>query len=197
MIQGTTAVDPNDPEYNYHSNDILSLLKDLETDFKGQKSTLDAEYGKTKTACDELKKSLTDEMSANKDAMDALVKNIAKLAKEIAQHRESLVEAEAEMKDDELYLKDLTKQCEARAHDFDQRASMRNSEVQALTQALEVLTNDVKGKADEVNKRALLLTKAVQVKKAAPVKAAVVAKPTKKSVQEPKAVKKTHLTSPR
>jgi chromosome segregation ATPase len=156
MIQGKASVDPSDPDYKYHSNDIIDLLKKLDVDFKSQKKTVDDEYAKSKTACDQLKASLKKEMGSNSDAMQALDKSIAKLGKEIAEDRGNLVQSEADMKDDEQYLKDLTARCEDRAHDWDQRSSMRNNEIEAITQALTVLTGDVKSKADEVNKRALL-----------------------------------------
>lgn len=126
MIQGQATVDPSDPEYQYHSNDIIDLLEKLHKDFKDEKADLDSEYKKSSKACDELKASLKKEMSSNKDAMDALEKNIEKLSKEIAEHRENLVEAEGVMKDDELYLKDLTAQCEVRAKDYDQRSDRKS-----------------------------------------------------------------------
>merc|ERR1719377_359729 len=100
MIQGRSSVDPSDAEYKYHSNDILDLLGDLETKFVKEKKELDFEYNKAKKACDELKASLKKEMGSNKDAMNALEKNIEKLSKEIAEHRENLVEADSVMKDD-------------------------------------------------------------------------------------------------
>merc|ERR1719478_923568 len=191
MIQGQASVDPEDPEYKFHSNDIVDLLKSLHKDFKGEKATLDSEEKKRKKGCDELKASLKKEMGSNSDAMKALEKNIEKLSKEIAEHRENLVEAEATMKDDELYLKDLTAQCEARANDYDQRSSMRNDELTALSQALDILRGDVKGRADEVNKRALLqkLSHFKPAEPAAPVKAPATKAP-KESAPVTKAVKK-------
>jgi len=107
-----------------------------------------------------MKKSLKKDMEANSDAMEQLKKDISRLAEEIAQHREDLVIAEGQMKDDEQYLKDLQARCEDRAHDFDQRSAMRNDELEALSSALEVLKGDVEGRANDVNKRALLLQKA-------------------------------------
>merc|ERR1719380_91745 len=107
-------------------------------------------------ACRETKKSLKKSMSANEDAMKQLDKDIARLAEEIADHHKDLLVAEAQMKDDELYLKDLQKQCEDRANDYDQRSAMRGDELNALTQALDVLKGDVKGRADDVNKRAFI-----------------------------------------
>merc|ERR1719199_1676181 len=119
--------------------------------------------------------------------MAALVKNIDKLAKEIAEHRGDLVEAEGVMKDDELYLKDLTAQCEARANDYDQRSSMRNDELTALNKALEILKGDVKGRADKVNERDLL--QKVREEKSAPA-ATVKAPSASAPVQATKAVEK-------
>merc|ERR1719174_2067876 len=88
--------------------------------------------------------------------MDQLDKDIDRLKSEIAGHREDLVVAEGQMKDDEQYLKDLTARCEARANDYDQRSAMRGSEIEALSQALKVLKGDVKGRADKVNVRAFI-----------------------------------------
>jgi len=190
MIQSKAGVDPADPEYKYHSNDILDLLKDLKKDFDSEKKDLDAEYAKAKKACDELKASLKKEMGSNTDAMNKLEKNIDKLAKEIANHRENLVEAESTMKDDELYLKDLTAQCEARANDYDQRSRMRGDEVTALTQALDILKGDVKGRADEVNQRALFVQK-IRAAKLAP--AAVAKAPVAKA---PKATASKAISKP-
>jgi hypothetical protein len=165
MIQSEATVDPSDPEYKYHSDDIISLCESLETDFKDQKKSLDAEYAKSKKSCDELKASLKEEMMSNDDAMKALEKNIDKLGKEIASDRQDLVESQEGLKDDELYLKDLTTRCEDRAHDWDQRSAMRHDEISAISEALSILKDEVKGAADEVNKRALLISEQVRLQK--------------------------------
>jgi hypothetical protein len=156
LLQGQARVDPENPEYAYHSQDIIDLLDNLLKDFKTQKKELDDEYSKTSKACVDLKASLKKQMGANSDAMGKLEKNIEKLAKEIAQHRSDLVESETLLKDDELYLKDLAARCEERANDWDQRSSMRADEISALSAALKVLNDEVKPR-DEVNVRAMLL----------------------------------------
>merc|ERR1719453_3023483 len=121
--------------------------------------------------------------------MDALKRNINKLAKEIAQHREDLVTAEGQMKDDELYLTDLTARCEDRANDYDQRSAMRGDELAALTGALKVLKGTVKAK-DSANVRALLLQKKPEPA-AAPTAAPVAAKATPAPKAAPVAAKAT------
>merc|ERR1740123_1833663 len=71
--------------------------------------------------------------------MTTLKDDIADLEKKIAEDREEVINTEDLLKDDQLYMKDLTAKCEARAKDWDQRASMRGGEVQALTEALAIL----------------------------------------------------------
>merc|ERR1719473_1496132 len=100
-------------------------------------------------------------MAANKLALDKLDKSISKLNKEISEHREDLVNSQATLKDDEEYLKDLTARCEARANDFDQRSSMRDDEITALSTALKVLKDEVKPADEGANERALFLQKSV------------------------------------
>jgi hypothetical protein len=161
FLQQSSGVDPKDPEYNFHSNDIISVCEDLLKEYKATKKSVDEEWAKTDSGCKQMKASLRKKLASNKFAMEALEKDIQKLASRIARHREMLVTAEGVLKDDELYLKDLTARCEARANDYDQRSAMRNDEVTALTQALEVLTKSVKDRT-EVNVRALLMQKGQQ-----------------------------------
>jgi len=153
-------VDPADPEFKFHSNEIIDVCKELLGDYKDSKKDLDDEFKKSSTACKELKASLKKKMSANESAMNQLDKDISKLSKEVAEHRTDLVEADEQLKDDEQYLNDMTARCEARANDYDQRASMRAGEIAAMAGALKVLTGDVKGRANQVNQRAALVQKA-------------------------------------
>jgi predicted nucleic acid-binding Zn-ribbon protein len=142
MLQQGNGVDPADPEYKYHSDDIIDVCDKLLEEYTASKKDLDAEYAKTSKACADMKKSLKEKIEANQDAMDTLEANIEKLTKEIAQHRQDLITEDAQMKDDELYLKDLQARCEDRANDYDQRSSLRNDELSAITEALEILTKD-------------------------------------------------------
>merc|ERR1719178_469195 len=65
FIQQSSSVDPSDPEYKFHSDDIIDLCEKILVDYKASK------------ACRETKKSLKKSMSANEDAMKQLDKDIA------------------------------------------------------------------------------------------------------------------------
>jgi len=156
FLQDAAKVDPSDPEYKFHSNEIIDMCEDLLKDYKANKKDLDEEWSKTDKACKGTQAGLRKSLSSNSAAMKQLEKDIQRLKKEVAQHREDLVTSEGVLKDDEQYLKDLTARCEARANDYDQRSAMRAGEVDALKTALKVLRGTVKGRADKVNERALL-----------------------------------------
>mmetsp|Transcript_123091 Transcript_123091/g.359384 ORF Transcript_123091/g.359384 Transcript_123091/m.359384 type:complete len:737 (+) Transcript_123091:79-2289(+) len=155
-------VDPSNPGYQYHSNEIITTLENLKTDFTTRQTDTQTEWDKARNACDTLKTDLGNQMSTNSGTMTTLSQDMDSLATTIASNRESLVNAENLLQDDQLYLKDLTQQCEARAKDWDQRSQMRADEITALTSALAILKDGADGRRsvsdlDAVNQRALLL----------------------------------------
>jgi len=157
FLQGGAKVDPSDPDFKFHSQGILDLLDKLLKDFRAQKETLDKEWGKTEKNYQDKIADIKNEMNENKIAIETLEGEVETLKSEIAEARGSLVEAESLLTDDQAYLKDLTERCEARAGDWDQRSAMRRDEIEALSKALAILENDVKGAEGA---RALLQTSA-------------------------------------
>lgn len=146
-----------DPEYKFKSQGVIDTIDQLLVEFKDEKSTLDGEWSATKESCDDTKKSLADEMSSNLIAINSIDTAISDLAGQIADNRGFLVQKENVLKDDQLYLRDLTERCEARAKDWDQRSQMRAGELTALSGALTLLRSNVTAADAAVNKRALLL----------------------------------------
>jgi len=157
LLQTTATVDPNDPVFKYHSQGIIDILKKLRTDFDDQKTTLVIEWGKTVTTFSASKSGLEGKISSAESQIDDLKNNvIPTLTGEIADARSDLVNTEASLKDDQVYLQDLTELCETRAQEWDQRSALRKDELEAIQKALAVLKDDVHGRDTEVNKRALL-----------------------------------------
>jgi len=151
-----TSVDPDDPEYKYHSQGIIDVMSDLLKDFNAEKKQVDEEWAKTEKAETDLIGDLKSQMGENANTITTLKGDVETLGSDIAKARENLVDAEALMKDDQLYLKDLTSRCEQRAAAWDQRSSMRADEIDALSQALKILKDRVQDADEFANKRALL-----------------------------------------
>merc|ERR1719502_769039 len=161
-------VDPDDPDYKYHSQGIIDVMTDVLKDFNNEKKDVDTEWEKTETAENNLITDTEGQMTENLNTIDTLKGDVEGLGSEIAEAREDLVAAEGLLKDDQLYLKDLTSRCEQRAKAYDQRSSMRAQEIQALSEALTILQDKVKDKEGErafVQKPLLKVTgKVTQVK---------------------------------
>jgi len=144
-----TGVDPDDPDYKFKSQPLIDLLEKLETDYEEKLDTVKEEQEEKEAKVKKQKKALTDELQENNERMVELKEDIDKLVEDIAQDREDLVEAEEQMKDDKSYLEELSSKCHKQAVEYDQRASMRGGEVDALTNALDIMKDKVKGWEDK------------------------------------------------
>jgi DNA repair exonuclease SbcCD ATPase subunit len=165
QVDNANKVDPNDPEYKHHSQGIIDLLNQLFTDFKAEKEAADTEFAKAEAACDKTKTDLIHEIDLTDGDIMNLEGEIGDLTSRLAEARTELVESDFLLKEDKLYLTDLTEICETRANQYDQRSAMRGSELTAMTQALDILETKVATADASVNKRALL----AQVKQVEPL----------------------------
>lgn len=155
-ITAFLQVDPEDPNYKFHSHGILKTLQDLLAEFMAKKQALDEEWSATSTACRTKTRSLQDILEKNKQDISTLGGEVETLKADIASAREELVLAAAVLKDEQLYVTDLTERCGQRAKDWDQRTKLRKDELEALQGALMILKNNVTDLDTAVNKRVLL-----------------------------------------
>merc|ERR1719161_514007 len=124
-------------------------------EFKAKKAELDQLEGQNKKNFNEVMKSKTNEKKAaegDKKTQEG-EKDIAD--GNIATASEDMTKAEVLLKDDELYLKDLTAKCELKAREWDQRSQMRADEVTALGAAIKIIKEGVQANS-AVNKRAFI-----------------------------------------
>merc|ERR1719161_3082487 len=91
------------------------------------------------TTSAELRALIIDTKTAIENSKDQLSNTESFLAKTKAQ----LTETKANLNDDNLYLKDLTAQCELKAKEWDQRSVMRGNELKALEQAIDIVGGSV------------------------------------------------------
>jgi len=158
-----SSVDPDDPDFKFHSQGIIDVMSDLLKDFNAEKKDVDEEWSKTEKAEKALITDTENAMTENSNTIGTLEGDVETLGTDIAKARENLVDAESLLKDDQLYLKDLTERCEQRAAAFDQRAAMRADEIAALSEALDLLKNKVKSNDESANERAFVQASAKPV----------------------------------
>merc|ERR1719262_241025 len=149
------ADDAPEGDFAFHSDDIIATLSDLEKEFKAKKAEVDQIEGQNKKDYNAVMKSKTAEKKTAESDKETASGEKDTADEEVAKATDSMVEEEGKLKDDQLYLKDLTSQCELKAREWDQRSKMRAEEVTALTAALKIIKAKVKANA-VVNKRAFV-----------------------------------------
>merc|ERR1719428_2695795 len=132
-------------DYEFHADALIATFEELDKQFIAKKAQVDQEEAQAKKDFNQLLKTKTSEQKSAEEAKDdASVAKDGFLAT-LAEKTDSMIEEEAKLKDDKLYMKDLTAQCELKAREWDQQSSMRSSEVTALTKALDIITAKVQG----------------------------------------------------
>jgi hypothetical protein len=147
LLQQIPEVPEND--YDFHSQGIIDLLKDLHKNWSEKKATLEAEEDAASSAFNAAADAKRTEISTTKDTINTQTSALDTTNSDLATDTADLTETNALLADDKTYLKDLTEQCERKAREWDQRSSTRKGELEALTQALEILTTTVATKETE------------------------------------------------
>merc|ERR1719217_664844 len=156
------------PKFEYQSNDIIATLEDLLATFKKMKKDLDFEEHDINAQFERTKLGLSNEKKfAEKDKAEKEVIVESKTE----QLEAAKTDKDAETNDrnaDDAFMKELTKECEDKAAQFDQRSSTRAEELTALTEATAELQ---KGAVPnfEANKKLVGLQKAAKAPKSSPV----------------------------
>merc|ERR1719201_177298 len=110
-------------DYENHAAALISTFEDLDKQFLAKKAAVDQQEGQNKKDFNQLLSAKTGE----KEAADAEEANDG-YDQALAEATDNMVSEEATLKDDQLYLKDLTAQCELKAREWDQQSAMRASE---------------------------------------------------------------------
>lgn len=149
--------DPEVPENEYesHTGEIVEVLEDLKKDFEANKEEKEEEGKKAKESHDELMEKKTSAMDTADGQKTDAEEAIEECKTTITEATETLIQAQKDLEDDQAYLKDLTKRCETKAKEWDQRSAMRANEIEALSKALDIIKG-AKGKLPGKKKDLLL-----------------------------------------
>merc|ERR1740133_857593 len=136
-------------DFTFHSEEIVSMIEGLQSDFKTKLSEVRIEETKKVSAFDLQMQADTDEhAAASKELKDTNELKAQKMQAMAASSKE-LTETSATLTDDQNYLKDLSEKCNSKSKAWDQRSQMRQDELTALTTALTIVKNGVASKTTE------------------------------------------------
>jgi len=134
--------------YEFRSGGIIDTLKDLQGKFQARKDELDATETEAQSAYEKAAGGKREEIDTAKTELDTATADLSAAESSIAETSEMVAEAKAQLNDDNLYLKDMTGQCERKAKEWDQRSAARSGELAAISKALEIVGGTVKDKAE-------------------------------------------------
>jgi len=139
---------PEVPEedYSFHSGGIIGTLEEILKEFTERKDTLDKEETAAQASFDAMAKAKREEIDSSKATLESKEDQLSTAQSDLATTEEDLTETTALLNDDNTYLKDITGQCETKAHQWDQRSKQRKDELSAITQALEIIEGTVASK---------------------------------------------------
>merc|ERR1719333_1122443 len=147
LLQQTPEVPMED--FTFHSEEIISMIEGLQSDFKTKLSEVKIEETKKVSDFDLQMQADTDERAAAAKELKDTNELKAEKMEAIAASSKELTETSATLTDDQNYLKDLTEKCNAKSKEWDQRSQMRQDELTALTTALTIVKEGVATKTTE------------------------------------------------
>lgn len=125
--------------YEFHADNVISTLESLKQDFKDKKSDLQSKEAEAKGAFETV---LADKQKAVENGQKEVLtsqETKATQTKLIEKANQDFTTTSAQLLDDQAYLSDSSSKCNEKALLWDQRTQMRSNELNALTQAIEVI----------------------------------------------------------
>jgi len=154
------------PKFEYQSNDIIATLETLLAKFKEMKKELDVEEFDINSAFEKDRLGLTNEKKFAEKEKAEKESIVAKRTEDMEAAKTDKDEETRDMNADQSFLDMLTKDCEDKAHMFDQRSSTRADELKALSEATEKLEEGAVPNW-KANKKLVGLQKKIVLSKAA------------------------------
>jgi hypothetical protein len=130
------------PEYepfNFHSDDIISTLEGLLTDFENKRTELNEAETSARELFDKLVADKEAAIAEKQAALEEARKGHAERSTEIATISQDLSTTSAKLLVDKEYLQELTSTCNTKAVLWDQRTTTRANELGAIEQALTLI----------------------------------------------------------
>jgi len=154
--------------YSYHSNEIVSTLESLLKNFREQKVAADNDERQTRQSFEMASGARANQIKALVKSATEKSEAAAALEEEINTHKADLKETQDAHQADQNFLDDLTAKCEQKAKDFDQRSSTRSAELQAISEALNLLKSKVSDMYPATNLGLVVKSKVVKPDAPAP-----------------------------
>jgi len=132
----------NVPAYDSQSGEIFGVLRQLKEDMEADLS--DSQKTEAKRAGDfnDLRAAKTAEIEGGEKSSEEKEDELSKTDNDLAEAKEDLGETEATLAEDTKFAKNLKKTCDEADANFAERKQARLAETQAVSEAIEILSED-------------------------------------------------------
>merc|ERR1719316_2665240 len=124
------------------SDQILGVLRGMKESFEKDSNKNQEEDASAQAAYDELKATKSEELTAAKTQVENKKTDLADADEKLAQSKLDQRETQAQLTADQEFLSDLTRKCEKMDEEMAERTKVRNDEISAVSEALDILTSD-------------------------------------------------------
>merc|ERR1719420_2567338 len=136
--------------YEFQADGIIDTIKEMKEKMEDERSASRKEESEKKYAYDLLMDQLSTDIEHATEERDAKTTLKAERTEDGAAAEADVVETTATRDADKKYLADLVAQCEQKSIEFDSRQQMRKEELEALTKAIEIMSDGaVSGNAEK------------------------------------------------
>jgi outer membrane murein-binding lipoprotein Lpp len=146
------AQNPANPQayaYESKSGGVVDMLENLKEQFLAERNDLEKEEMNNRHAYDMEALTLTDSIKYAERERAEKASTLSDHKASAAEAKGTLEQVSAEKAEDEKYLSDLESQCRLKAEAFANRQQMREEEIAAIAQAIEIIESKVSGLADK------------------------------------------------
>jgi hypothetical protein len=145
LLQDAELIDqPQAKVMNYESSSggIIGMVEELGDKFEDERDALEKKEANDKHAFDMMMQDLTSQVAYATEEKDSKLAFKASKEEEKATAEGDLADTKAVLADDTKFLTDLTTECEQKAIDFEARSKTRQEELDAIGEAIGIMTSD-------------------------------------------------------
>jgi len=152
---------PEANAYEFQSGGVVALLEKLKLKFEDQRLALEKEEMTSKANYEVLMQQLTDDIKADKAAVQKKTAMKAKRQEDAANAKADKEVTEASKAKDEGVLSDTNTECKTTSDEYEKNQVVRAGEIKALSEAIKIMSSgDVTGMGEKHLPASLLQTKA-------------------------------------
>jgi chromosome segregation ATPase len=130
------------PSYNSQSGEILGVLRQLQEEMQGALAEAQKTEAQRAATFEELRSAKTSEIASGEKMAETKEDELAKADMDNAEAKEDLGQTQAELKESQTFLANLDKTCADADANFEERKKSRMSEIQAVSETIEILNGD-------------------------------------------------------